>query len=63
MKTPGYGAATALLLGLFALVWAASYYGWGLRASAATQADRATVRSHSARVGGRLVSGGPHFGK
>jgi hypothetical protein len=63
MRTWPYRIATLLILALCGGAWSAALTGWGLRGSASTRTERDAIRSHSARVGGRVLGGGTHFGK
>jgi hypothetical protein len=63
MKTVAYWILTGIVAALFVWAWLAAIYGWGLKPTAATAADRQAVRSHSARIGATYFGSGPHYGK
>lgn len=60
--TRGYRLATGVVIGIFVLVWCASYYGWGITSDAQALAQARSARGGSLHVRS-YYGGGPGFGK
>jgi hypothetical protein len=59
----GYRIASAALVLLFGMTWAAAYLGWWLPTTAAVEAKRQAIYKRRSARTGYYGGGGPRFGK